>query len=48
MQQVVKAVNPVDGPTFVTAYIDDLLVFSSFFAEHFDHLCLVMKKLRKI
>jgi len=26
---VVTAVNPVNGRTFVTAYIDDLLVFSS-------------------
>ena len=27
MQQVLSGVNPDDGPSFVTAYIDDLLVF---------------------
>ena len=48
MQQVMKAVNPLDGPTFVTAYVDDLLIFSSVLTEHFDHLHLIMKKLRKI
>ena len=31
MQQVVTVINPVDSPTFVTAYIDDLLVFLSTF-----------------
>ena len=48
MQQVVTAVNPVDGPTFVTAYIDDLLVFSSSLTEHFDHLHLILEKLREV
>ena len=48
MQQVVTAVNPVDGHTFVTAYIDDLLVFSSSLTEHFDHLHFVPEKLREI
>ena len=48
MQQVVTAVNPVDGPTFLTAYIDDLLVFSSSLTEHFDHLYLVLEKLREV
>jgi len=48
MQQVVTAVNLVDGPTFVIAYIDDLLVFSSALTEHFDHLCLVLEKLREV
>ena len=42
------AVNPVDGPTFVTAYIDDLLVFSSSLTEHFDYLRLVLEKLREV
>jgi len=49
MQQVVTAVNQVDGPTFVTAYINDLLVFSSsYLTEHFDHLRLVLEKLREV
>ena len=44
-QQVVASINPVDGPTFVTAYIDDLLVFSSSLTEHLDHLRTVLEKL---
>ena len=34
----------MDGPTFVTAYIDDLLVFSSSLTEHFNHLHLVLRE----
>ena len=48
MQQAVTAVNPVDGPTFVTTYVDDLLVFFSSLTEHFDHLHLVLQKLREV
>ena len=48
MQQVVTAVNPVDSPTFLTAYIDDLLVFCSSLTEHLDHLHLVLEKLREV
>ena len=48
MQQVVTDINPVDGPTFLTAYIDDLLVFSSSLAEHLNHLCTVLVKLREV
>ena len=48
MQQVVMAVNPVDGPTFVTAYIDNLLVFSSSLTEHLHHLRLILEKLREV
>ena len=44
MQQIVTSVNPVDSPTFVTAYIDDLLVFSSSLTEHFDHLRLILRE----
>ena len=48
MQQVMTAVNPVNGPTFVTAYIDDLLVFSSSLTEHLHHLRLILEKLREV
>ena len=48
MQQVMTAVNPADGPTFVAAYIDDLLVFSSSLTEHLHHLCLILEKLREV
>ena len=48
MQQVVTAVNPVDGPTFVTVYIDNLLVFSSSLTEHLHHLRLILENLREV
>ena len=48
MQQVLSGVNPNDGPSFVTAYIDDLLVFSSSLQEHLDHLYQVIHRLREV
>ena len=33
---------------FVTAYIDDLLMFSSMLAEYLDHLRLILAKLRDV
>ena len=46
MQQVATGINPVDGSTFVTVYIDDLLMFSSLM-KHLDHLSmsLILEKL---
>ena len=38
MQQVLSGVNPDDSPSFVTAYIDDLLVFSNSLQRHMEHL----------
>ena len=48
MQQVLSSINPENGPQFVTAYMDDLLVFSSTLAEHLDHLKLILMKLRDV
>ena len=36
MQQVFSAVNPEGGPSFVAAYINDL-IFSVSLQEHLDH-----------
>ena len=38
MQQVLPGVNPKDGPSFVAAYIDDLLIFSVSLQERLDYL----------
>ena len=48
MQQVLAGVNPDQGPNFVAAYIDDLLVFSSSLQTHLDHLNRVMKRIREV
>ena len=34
MQQVLSGVNPENGPSFVAAYIDDLLIFSFSLQQH--------------
>ena len=31
MEKVLQQLNPVDGREFVSVYIDDIIVFSSFF-----------------
>ena len=48
MQQILSSTNPEDGPRFVTAYIDDLLVFSPTLSEHLHHLRLILTKLRDV
>ena len=47
MQQVLAGLNPEDGNEFVTAYIDDILVFSPTLREHLDHLQKVIDRLRE-
>ena len=48
MQQVLCGVNPESGPSFVAAYIDDLLIFSVSLQEHLDHLRQVIHRLREV
>jgi len=48
MQQVLSGINPESGPSFVAAYIDDLLVFSVSLQEHLDHLRKVIHTLREV
>ena len=38
MQQVLVELNPEYGPDFISAYIDDILVFSEILEEHLQHL----------
>lgn len=38
MQQVLSGLNPVEGPDFVSGYIDDLLIFSRTIEEHLFHV----------
>lgn len=45
MQQVLMGLNPESGPSFVSAYIDDILVFSTTLEDHLVHLSLVLERL---
>lgn len=42
VQEVLDGLNPEGGPDFVSAYIDDILVFSRTLDEHKEHLRQVM------
>ena len=48
MQQVIAGLNPEDGNEFVTAYIDDVLVFLASLQEHLKHLQSVIDCLREV
>ena len=45
MQKLLTGLNPVDGPDFVSVYVDDMLIFSETLEEHIKHLQLVLDKL---
>ena len=47
IQQVLMGLNPESGPSFVAAYIDDILVFSNTLEDHLKHLHLVPEHLRQ-
>ena len=38
MQHILTPIHPQTGPTFVAAYLDDIIVFSENFDEHLCHL----------
>ena len=45
MQQVLRGLNPEEGPPFVSVYIDDILIFSRTFEDHMSHLRSVIERL---
>ena len=48
IQQVLTGLNPEDGNDFVTAYIDDILIFSPTLHEHLEHLRKVIERLQDV
>ena len=48
IQKVLDGLNPDDGNGFVTAYIDDIPVYSCTLEEHLDHLQKVIAHLRSV
>ena len=48
IQQVLSGLNPEDGNDFVTAYIDDILIFSPTLHEHLEHLRKVIERLQDV
>ena len=45
MQNVITGLNPEEGPDFVSAYIDDILIFSRSLSDHIVHLNKVLERL---
>ena len=48
MHQVISTLNLMEGPSFVSVYIDDLLVYSRTLDDHLRHLSRVMDRLREV
>ena len=48
MQQVVTQLNPLEGPEFVSVYIDDILVFSRTLDDHLLHLQRVIERIVEV
>ena len=48
MQLVLADLNPRDGKSFVSAYIDDMRIFSSTLEEHLEHLRKVIARCQEV
>ena len=46
LMQVITSLNPDDGKDFMTAYLDDILIFSESLQEHLCHLHRIIDKLK--
>ena len=47
MEHFLRGLNPEEGPDFVDAYIDDVLLFSQTLNEHLHHLSLILNVIKK-
>ena len=48
MQRALMGLNPEGGPSFVSVYIDDILVFSRTLEDHVNHLKRVIERLTEV
>ena len=48
IQQVLIGLNPTEGDDFVTAYINDILIFSPMLCDHLQHLRQFINRLREV
>jgi len=47
MQKVLMGLNPEDGPSFVSIFIDDVIIISHTLDDHLDHIRKVIKCIQK-
>ena len=45
MQEVLRGLNPENGPDFVSVYIDDVLIFSRNLEDYIKHIQLVVQRI---
>ena len=47
MQRVLMGLNPDEGPSFVSVYLDDIIIYSETLEAHLEHLPLVLRRFDK-
>ena len=45
MEQVISSLNHLEGPRFVTVYIDDLPIYSRSWQDYLDHLAKIIREI---
>ena len=48
VQEILTGLNPLDGPDFVSVYLDDILVFSPSLEDHLNYLGQVLNRLSEV
>ena len=43
MQRVLMGLNPDEGPSFISVYLDDIIIYSETLEAHLEHLQLVLQ-----
>ena len=48
MHNIISTLNPMGGPSFISVYTDDLLVYSRTLDDYLDYLDRVIDRLREV